>query len=331
MITRMLVLLVLFLAWGCGDNKQSESSDGSLDTDVDTDVDSDTDTDADTDADTDSDSDSDSDSDFSPDSFTTEVVYLNQFEDGDLEPDVGAGWNNSTYDQGGTIVTVSNPSPDAVNGSDTVARFSVDNPDDTGIYKVRAEMYGGRFPTEGMTYHYSWSVFIPNDFFDGATFHNVDASTNYWLALTQWSTWPCEVCNNERYGSRICGGCGGIFNDATVNEDKELSFRWRAEPHCYDEAVTLPLGRWVRHEMVTYWTMDNTGYSYLWQDGVLIRKLENVKTLFDSWETEGHDDDGNELGSSCEMIWAVGIYSKWGGTKDEVFLYIDDVEIAEVR
>ena len=30
------------------------------------------------------------------------------------------------------------------------------------------------------------------------------------------------------------------------------------------------------------------------------------------------------------MYWAVGIYSKWGGTKDEVFLYIDDVEIVEV-
>ena len=130
--------------------------------------------------------------------------------------------------------------------------------------------------------------------------------------------------------SRICGGCGGIFNDATVDAEKDLRFRWRAEPDCYEESVPVDVGRWVRHELLTHWAMDNTGYSYLWQDGVLIKSLEGIKTLFDSWEPMGHDDDGNELGWSCEMYWAVGLYSKWGGTKDEVFLYVDDVEIVEV-
>lgn len=308
-------LLMLFAAMGCGQGSQSESDASNSYSDTNTD------------SDTDSDSDSD------PYALSGEVIHLNQFEDEDLEPDVGIGWSTNTIgvDSGGTISVTANPAPDAVNGSATVARFQVSNPDDAGLYKVRAEMYGGRYPTEGITYRYSWSVFLPENFFDNAVFHNEDASTNYWLALSQWSTWPCEVCNNERYSSSICGGCGGIFNDATVKAEKDLSFRWRAEPDCYDQSVALPLGRWVRHEMLTYWTKENTGYSYLWQDGVLIRKLENIKTLFDAWETEGHDDDGNELGRSCEMYWAVGIYSKWGGSKDDVFLYIDDIEILEVQ
>jgi polysaccharide lyase-like protein len=231
-----------------------------------------------------------------------EIFYLVDFEDGSTDASVGSS-NHETI--GGSISAVSNPDPDNTNNSSMVGRCSVPSSDS----KVRAELSSQRLVTEGQTYRYRWSYYIPTGFFDGATIN--------WFVNSQWKTWPCEVCNPD-YDPAICGGCGGIFDEVRVVDEQWWEFRWRAEPDCHEHTESVIFGQWVRFEMLVKWTKDSSGYVRLWRDGVLIKSLDDIRTLFTSFEND-----------RCDMYWSIGLYASWTGTSDSLELYIDDIEISD--
>ena len=231
-----------------------------------------------------------------------DVFYKVDFENGDTKAVVG---NSSQELIDGTIDAVANPHPDANNGSAMVGRFRVP----LSASKVRAELSSQRLPTDGQTYRYRWSYYIPNDFFDGAT---ID-----WLVNSQWKTWPCEVCN-ATYDPAICGGCAGIFDDLRVTDGQWWDFWWRAEPDCNEHSEAVALGQWVRFEMLVYWTTGSDGYVRLWRDGKSSKSLDGIRTLFTSFEK-----------GTCDMYWAVGLYAHWSGTKNDLEMFVDDIEISD--
>ena len=238
-----------------------------------------------------------------------QVVYHVDFENGSIEATVGSSRAEASH---GSITAVANPSPDGRNGSALVGRIqAVSNTE-----KVRAELASQRLPTEGKVYRYRWSYFIPDDFFEDAEFETVPPEP-YWLANAQWKSWPCEVCNST-YDPAICGGCGGIFNEVRVLDESDWEFRWRAEPDCHDLYEPIATGVWVDFEMLIYWTKGSDGYMRLWRDDALIDSLDNVRTLFTSFEPE-----------TCDIYWAVGLYARWYGDKEELVMYIDDIEIVD--
>lgn len=231
-----------------------------------------------------------------------EVFYQVDFENGTTGATVG---RTSVETVGGTIDTIANPDPDAVNSSALVGRFQVPQSSNS----VRAELSSQRLPTDGKTYRYRWSYYVPTEFFNDATLD--------WFVTSQWKTWPCEVCDPV-YDPAICGDCAGIFNEIRVIDQQSWDFRWRAEPDCHDHEESVDFGNWVRFEMLVYWTTTSEGYVRLLRDGVLIRSLDNIRTLFTSFES-----------GTCDLYWALGIYAAWSGNKENLELYVDDIEISD--
>ncbi len=234
-------------------------------------------------------------------SAAAEVFFDVDFENGDTTASVGTARLELTD---ASIEAVANPAPDAVNGSALVGRFRVES----SAEKVRAEISSQRMVTDGQTYRYRWSYYIPRESF-------TDVSLD-WFSVSQWKTWPCEVCN-ETYDPAICDGCGGIFDDASI-VDEQWQFRWRAEPDCHEYHAPVPFDRWVHFEMLVYWTMDSDGYVRLWEDGELVQSMDGIRTLFTSFES-----------GTCDMYWALGLYSRWSGSKDYLELFIDDIQISD--
>ena len=224
------------------------------------------------------------------------------FEDGTTNASVGKSRKEL---QSGAIDAVPNPHPDAVNSSTTVARVrSIKSSS-----KTRAEFASQRLPTNGETLRYRWSMYFPKGMLDNVTIT--------WLSAAQWKSWPCEVCK-PKYDPAICGGCGGIFNEIGVKQKKDWHFRWRAEPNCEDHNEPITYGSWVRFEMLIYWTKGTKGYVKLWRNGKLVKSYTNIRTLFTSFE------DG-----TCDIYWAVGLYTKWSGSPATMDAYIDDIEISD--
>jgi hypothetical protein len=204
---------------------------------------------------------------------------------------------------GGSISTVDNPAKDAVNVSNKAGRCRVDNGG------KRAEYSGPRLPTNEKKYVYRWMYYLPADFY---------TANLGWIVLSQWKTWPCEVCTN--YGTEICYGCGGIFDEVRADERAGYyTFRWRAMPDCnsHDDPVTL--GVWVSFVMDIYWTNTASGYVKLWKNGTLIKEIYNFKTLFDRFPADG----------SCNIYWAVGLYGPLTGAKAYADVYIDNISIED--
>ena len=233
---------------------------------------------------------------------SADVFYKVDFENGDTEAVVG---DSSPELIDGTVDAVANPDPDAANSSSMVGRFRVPLSGST----ARAELSSQRLPTDGETYRYRWSYYIPNDFFDGADFN--------WFVNSQWKTYPCEVCNST-YDPDICGGCGGIFDEIRVPDEQSWEFRWRAEPDCNEHSETIALGQWVPFEMLVYWTTGFDGYVRLWRDHNLVKSLDNIRTLFTSFQS-----------GTCDMYWSVGTYVRGTGSKSQVEMFIDDIEISD--
>jgi hypothetical protein len=235
-------------------------------------------------------------------SSSADVFYRVDFEDGNTNAQIGS--SDHELMGGGTLIAVDNPDPDGTNSTAKVGRCRIPE----GY--TRAELSSQRLPTEGKTYRYRWSYYIPSDLYSNA---DID-----WLVNSQWKTWPCQVCDAE-YDPAICGGCGGIFDEARiVDGGQSWYFRWRAEPDCYEHHEDLITDRWVRFEMLVYWTKEFDGYVRLWRDGILIESLDNIRTLFTSHEA-----------GTCDMYWSLGIYSSWSGSKEYLELYIDEIEISD--
>jgi hypothetical protein len=230
------------------------------------------------------------------------TFYKVDFEAGDTTASVGTSKKELIS---GSITAVPNPAPDAMNSSSMVGRVRVSK----SSSKTRAELSSQRLPTNGKTYRYRWSSYYPKSMLNGVTLS--------WLVTSQWKTWPCEVCN-PTYDPAICGGCGGIFNEARVEQKKDWEFRWRAEPDCHDQLEPIAFDRWVRFEMLVYWTKGSTGYVRLWRDGKLVKSIDNIRTLFTSF-----------VDGQCDMYWALGIYASWSGTPSAVEAYIDNIEISD--
>ena len=226
-----------------------------------------------------------------------EILYRVNFEDGTIGE--GGIETEGGADPGGAFAVVDNPSRDSSNPSAMAGYASM------AQGYVRAEFRSPRFETEGKTYVYQWSYFLPEDFFQGADFND--------LLFTQWKTFPCK---KGTHGSEICGS-GGIFNDIhNVNDGNEMDMRWRAQPDCDTYRLDVQQGRWWYFQQEIYWTNSSDGYYKLWIDGEVVKDVRNVKTLFDNFDP-----------GSCEIYWTVGLYSRWQGSKDSVGLYVDDIAI----
>ena len=228
------------------------------------------------------------------------VLYHVDFEDGTY----GAGRVETTggADPGGRFSVKANPAPDVRNPS-ARSGYATMAPG-----YVRAEFSSPRFPTAGKTRVYQWSLYIPNDFFTGATFDD--------LLFTQWKTFPCSKSN---FGNQICYE-GGIFNDIhnSMSNGPDMFMRWRANPDCQTYQLNVVQGRWWNLQEEIKWSTGNDGYFKFWIDGTLVRSASNIQTLF-----------SNFTAGSCDMYWAVGLYSRWTGTKDSVRSYIDNLSILD--
>lgn len=202
--------------------------------------------------------------------------------------------------QGGQIDAVTNPFKDSTNNSDKVGRCRVN---DGGR---RAEYSSPRIATNEKKYVYRWMYYIPADFATAAL---------EWRVLSQWKTWPCEVCSN--YAAEICYGCGGIF-DEVRGESGKFTVRWRANPDCRTYERPIIMDRWVRFMMDIYWTNTVNGYTKLWIDGTLVSEHTNIKTLFDRFPAN----------NSCNIYWAVGLYGPLTG-RAYADVYIDNISITD--
>lgn len=225
----------------------------------------------------------------------TTLLYRVDFEDQTIDADPG-----SSHDElmsGGAVTVVANPHEDARNGSEWVGRHAVP----TGY--TRAELSSQRLTTVDRTYLYKASYFIPSTFFDG------DIS---WNLISQWKTWPCG--DHDGYDAEICGSCG-IFNDLSARTDT-FHFKYRAEPDCFTAGPPMYTGQWVDFVSEIHWANDATGSVRLWQNGVLVYDQPSMKTLFDNFDP-----------SSCNLYWAVGLYSSNTGG---LHLFTDDIEIWEL-
>lgn len=69
--------------------------------------------------------------------------------------------------------------------------------------------------------------------------------------------------------------------------------------------------------MEIYWTNTTRGYYRLYQDGALVQEQTGIKTLLDDFQP-----------GSCDMKWALRVYSNWSslGT-DAITYYFDDMAI----
>ncbi len=202
--------------------------------------------------------------------------------------------------QGGQIEIVDNPLKDDINNSAKVGRCRVLEGG------KRAEYSSPRLPTIDKRYVYRWMYYLPEDF--------ITAELD-WRVLSQWKTYPCEVCTN--YADEICGGCGGIFDEMRVTSGN-FDFRWRAEPDCREYQKPLITGRWISFIMEILWTNSSNGYAKLWMDGVLVADHKNIKTLFDRFP----------LDNSCNIYWGIGLYGPLHG-KPYTDIFIDNISITD--
>lgn len=224
----------------------------------------------------------------------TTLLYRVNFEDGTI--DANPGTSHAETMSGGSITVVANPEPDGRNSSSNVGRHSVPS----GY--TRAELSSMRLSTEDQAYLYKWSYYVPPTFFD---------STVNWNLISQWKTWPCG--DHDGYDTEICGSCG-IFNDLSVHTDT-FHFKYRAEPDCFTASPPLILGQWVDFVSEVRWSNGNDGYVKLWLNDQLVYDQQGFKTLFDNFDP-----------SSCNLYWAVGVYSNNEGG---LTVYTDDIEIWE--
>lgn len=224
----------------------------------------------------------------------TTLLYRVNYEGGTIDANPGA--SHAETMSGGAVTVVANPAKDGRNNSDQVGRHAVP----TGY--TRAELSSQRLPTVDHTYIYRWSYYVPPGFFDS------DIS---WNLISQWKTWPCG--DHDGYDAEICGSCG-IFNDLSIHTDS-FHFKYRAEPDCFTASPTLITGQWVDFVSEIRWTNGNTGYVKLWQNGQLAYEQQGMKTLFDNFNA-----------GSCNMYWAVGLYSSNTGG---LAVYTDNIEIWE--
>lgn len=213
-----------------------------------------------------------------------------------------------TYDEGnaeligGSLTIVANPHVDAINGASNVMRCRVSNGG------KRAEYSSPRLITNETKRVYRWMYYIPT---------NLPVSDLGWIVLSQWKTWPCSACSTT-HDDVICGGCSGIF-DEVRGENGEFEVNWRAEPDCNTWTSTLVKGEWVSFVMDIYWTNSSNGYAKLWMNGTLVKNLSNIKTLFDSFPSDG----------SCNIYWAIGLYGPLTGTPAYADVFIDNISIEE--
>lgn len=226
----------------------------------------------------------------------TTLLYRVDFEDGSTAASTGESKKETSAgdNSGGQITVVDNPQKDIRNLSDYV-----------GLHQIppgnrRAELSSQRLPTDGETYLYKWSYFLPDDYFDAGI---------SWNIISQWKTWPCG--KHDGFADQICGN-GGIFNDIDVSSDK-FNFRYRAEPACDDAPATMHTGRWVNFAQEIHWSNAHDGYARLWQDDTLIYEREDFKTLFDDFEP-----------GRCDIYWGLGLYAD---TERGLKIYTDNIEI----
>lgn len=230
-----------------------------------------------------------------------QLVYRVDFENGTVNASPGTAHIESTTTGPvrGRIEAVDNPSTDSLNPSPKAGLCQAP----PGY--VRAELSSQRLPTHEKSYIYKWSYYLPSDFY-------ADATVN-WLLLSQFKTWPC---GRNLFPDQICGN-GGIFNELEVTDDRELWFRFRAEPDCKGDSIGLAMGRWISFVLEIKWTKTDSGYAILYADNKKVFEARDFKTLYDSLRTDG----------SCNIYWAVGLYADWSGTKAALPVYIDDIEI----
>lgn len=235
------------------------------------------------------------------------LTFYSDFEDGDQLPSQGNCHDADCYYNvsGGMINVVNNPEQDEINSSSKVLKFSLP----TGT-TVRAEYEVERLVTRNKTYIYSWKQYWPENAFENIT-------TNNWLTLSQWQTWPCEEYN-ATYDPAICFE-GGIYNDYLITgnygiTDSLSTFRYRAEPNCGYNYDALRRGSWEQFYYVINWdSAINGGWFKLYKNDLLVQKDTLTRTLFTSF-----------VDGSCNMLWTMGLYG--GGTwTDSVYRYLDDI------
>ncbi|MBU1221674.1 polysaccharide lyase [Myxococcota bacterium] len=242
--------------------------------------------------------------------------WLSTFESGSFDPDIGSRLvlGQHVFDEENNIsqyrleytTVVENPVPSSRNPSARVFKSHVPQ---QGY--IRAEYEANSVATEGQTHIYAWKEYLPS-----STFDNIDF---YWLSLGQWKTYPCGEYGG--WGENICGG-GGIFNDRDIQLDPdpdELRLRFRAEPDCFEPTHVFEKDVWTSYAMEVFWTNTDTGYYRLFKNGELVFERSGIKTLLDNFQT-----------GTCDMKWAMGIYSNWWSTAGddvELVYYLDDMAI----
>ncbi|MBC8152501.1 MAG: heparin lyase I family protein [Bacteroidetes bacterium] len=235
------------------------------------------------------------------------VYYRNNFEDGNINAEIGTAVKETNLGVNSQCVVVDNPDPDAVNSSAKVYKSMAGTVIASEGSRGRAELSSQRLPTDEKTHIYKFQVYFPTNYFTGVTFD--------WGYISQFKTFPCE----KGSGYDICTEGGGIFNDITFNPTN-FNFRYRANPSCFTATPTLEKGQWIGFRMEIYWTKTFNGYVKLYKNDVLVYQQTNLRTLFTDWT------------SNCNIYWAVGQYTRWypgstGRAHQEV--YFDNIEVSE--
>lgn len=239
-----------------------------------------------------------------PLSSMADLLYKVTFEDGTVAANPGESIREDETRKSlpGKIFVVDNPVRNERNTSAKVGVCRVPQ----GY--VRAELTSQRLPTQERTHVYKWSYLLPNDFF---------ANTNaMYPLLSQWKTYPCEVGGTSGICGPESGMNGGIFNDLSMI-GKDWRFRFRAQPDCIDFRTTpVTQGLWVNFVLEILWTKQSNGYFKLWRNDSLLLEKKSIKTLFDSFQP-----------NTCDIRWSVGFYNDWTGSKDSLYVYVDNLEI----
>jgi hypothetical protein len=187
-------------------------------------------------------------------------------------------------------------------------------------------------PLNEKKYIYTWKQYFPRDFLEGV---DVD-----WMSFSQWKTWPCGWYDSPstsdypsdspinyseiQYDQYICEG-GGIFNQLSyIPLSQELSFDVRARPDCAYLKHQPIEGQWNTYILEIYWTNSDEGYFKLFLNGQILAEAENIKTLYDFHP-------GLEGYSTCDMYWALGVYSSWtSSSRSDLKVYFDDISIYDM-
>ncbi|MBN2529014.1 MAG: heparin lyase I family protein [Deltaproteobacteria bacterium] len=257
-------------------------------------------------------------------------IFVSTFENGTASPDVGDS-PLINIEGGASLGTVDNPFVDNCNGSNTVLEV-VSVPNGSSA-KTRAEYHNSpRLPLNEKRYIYAWKQYFPKDFLAGADIA--------WMSFSQWKTWPCGWYDSPsttdypadspvnyseiQYNQYICEGAG-IFNDLSyIPSRRQLSFSARARPDCaYLEHVPME-EQWNTYNLEMYWTNSDKGYFKLFLNGKILAEAENIKTLYDYHP-------GLEGYATCDMYWALGVYSSWtSSSRSDVKVYFDDISIYDM-